>query len=407
MLNRFIRWGRGSVSVRVRGATIERFLNACARADVHLREVRRVDAAELTCRLSIRDLRVLRHHMGRTGCRLHIMGRQGAPFLLARFLRRRVLVAGCGLLLALWFVLGNFLWVIDLRIDPGLPRDAVTARLRELGVYTGAPSWTIDEPLVRALLINSFEEVGYATVARQGNAARVEVRARNVDPELLDEGAHTGIAATRDGIITGLTVTGGEAIVKRGDTVEKGDLLITALVHPRTEEARPYLSHGAGRVMARTWRTITVSAPAAQPEKRYTGKIRSQYAFVFGNRRINLYFGSGITGNTCDKIIEKHDLRLSDTMVLPVALVRQTYRFYELVPADDAAQRAQTMAETTERRLRDSIDGEVLEFAWTQEESAGALTIRCTAVCEEQIGTEVLDRAELPPAEEETPEAAN
>ena len=120
-----------------------------------------------------------------------------------------------------------------------------------------------------------------------------------------------------------------------------------------------------------------------------------------------MYFGSGITGNTCDKIIEKHDLRLSDTMVLPVALVRQTYRFYELVPADDAAQRAQTMAETTERRLRDSIDGEVLEFAWTQEESAEALTIRCTAVCEEQIGTEVLDRAELPPAEEETPEAAN
>ena len=397
MLNRFIHWSRGLVSVRVRGATIERFLNACARADVHLREVRRTDVNELTCRLSVRDLRVLRHHMRRTGCRLHITGRQGAPFVLARFLRRRVLVAGCGLLLALWFVLGNFLWVIDLRIDPGLPRDAVTARLKELGIYTGAPLWTIEETMVRDLLINSFEEVGYATVARRGNAARVEVRARDVEPELVDGDAHTGVAATRDGIITGLTVTGGEAIVKIGDTVEKGDLLITALVHPRTEEARPYLSHGAGRVMARTWRTLTVSAPAAQPEKRYTGKTRSQYALIFGNKRINLYFGSGITGNTCDKIVEKYDLRLSDTMVLPIALVRQTYRFYELEPVGNETSRAQTMAETTERRLRESIDGAVLEFAWTQEEGAEALTIRCTVACEEQIGTEVLDRAELPP----------
>ena len=396
MLNRFIRWGRGSVSVRVRGAAIERFLNACARADVHLRAVRRVDVNELTCCLSIHDLRVLRHHMRRTGCRLHITGRQGAPFVLARFLRRRVLVAGCGLLLALWFVLGNFLWVIDLRIDPGLPRDAVTAQLRELGIYTGAPLWTIEETLVRDLLINSFEEVGWATVARRGNAARVEVRARVVDPELLDENAHTGIAAARDGIITDLTVTGGEALVKRGDTVEKGDLLITALVHPRTEEAQPYLTHGSGRVMARTWRTITVSAPAEQPEKRYTGKIRTQYAFIFGNKRINLYFGSGITGNTCDKIIEKYDLRLSDIMVLPIALVRQTYRFYELVPADDAAARAGTMAETTERRLRESIDGEVLKFTWTQDADAPAFTVRCRAACEEQIGTEVIDRAELP-----------
>ena len=61
-------------------------------------------------------------------------------------------------------------------------------------------------------------------------------------------------------------------------------------------------------------------------------------------------------GNTCDKIIEKYDLRLSGTMVLPMALVRQTYRFYELVPTEDRAQRAKIMAETTERRLRESID---------------------------------------------------
>lgn len=397
MLNRFVRWGRGSVSVRVRGSSIERFLNACARAGVRLREVHRVDEVELTCRLSIADLRVLRHHMRRTGCRLHITGRQGAPFLAAKFLRRRVLVAGCGLLIALWFVLGNFLWVIDLRIDPGLPRDAVTARLKELGVYTGAPIWRIEETMVRDLLINSFEEVGYATVARRGNAARIEVRARDVDPEMLDENAHTGIAAARDGIITDLTVTGGEAIIKKGDTVEKGDLLISALVHPRTEEARPYLAHGAGRVMARTWHTITVSAPAEQPEKRYTGKSRSQYALIFGNRRINLYFGSGITGNTCDKIVEKYDLRLSDTMTLPVALVRQTYVFYELDEIENTESRTQAMAEATERRLRERIDGEVLEFTWSRDENAEGLTIRCTAVCEEQIGTEVIDRAELPP----------
>ena len=406
MLNRFVCWGRGSVTVRVRGSSIERFLNACARAGVRLHDVRRVDEVELTCAMSVADFRTLRYHTRRTGCRIHLTGRRGAPFLAARFLRRRVLVAGCGLLAALWFVLGNFLWVIDLRIDPGLPRDAVTARLRELGVYTGAPIWTIEETMVRDLLINSFEEVGYATVARRGNAARVEVRARDVDPELLDEAAHTGVAAAQDGIITDLTVTGGEAIVKKGDTVEKGDLLISALIHPCTEEAQPYLAHGSGRVMARTWHTITVSAPAAQPAKRYTGKTRSQYALIFGNRRINLYFGSGITGNTCDKIVEKYDLRLSDTMVLPAALVRQTYVFYELDEIENAESRAQEMAATTERRLRESIDGEVLEFTWSRDEDAAGLTIRCTATCEEQIGTEVIDRAELPPVEE-PPEGEN
>ena len=116
-----------------------------------------------------------------------------------------------------------------------------------------------------------------------------------------------------------------------------------------------------------------------------------------------MYFGSGITGNTCDKIVEKYDLRLSDTMVLPIALVRQTYRFYELVPQENVEHRAQQMAEATERRLRESIDGEVLEFTWSRDERSAGLTIRCRAACEEQIGTEVLDRAELPPVEEPDP----
>ena len=396
MLNRFLRWTKGSVTVRVRGSSIERFLNASARAGVRLHAVRRTDPAELTCALSVADFRRLRPYMRRTGCRIHLTGRRGAPFVAARFWKRRVLVAGAGLLAGLWLVLGNFLWVIDLRIDPGLPREAVVARLHELGVYTGAPIWAIDETWARNMLINSFEEVGFATVARRGNAARVEVRARATDPEMRDEKAHTGVAAARAGVVTGLEVTGGEAVVKIGDAVEKGDLLISALVHPRTETAAPYLSHGMGRVTARTWYDFAAAAPASQPQKRYTGKTRTQYALVFGNRRINLYFGSGITGNTCDKIVEKRGLTLSPSVALPIALVRQTYVFYELDGADDPDARAQAMAETAERRLGEIIDGEVLEFAWSRDESAAAVTIRCAAACEEQIGAEMIDTTPLP-----------
>lgn len=392
--------------VRVRGTSIERFLNTSAKAGVRLHEVERLEPTELTCVLSIADFRRLHPYMRRTGCRLHLLKRQGAPFLLARFLRRRVLVVGAGLLCALWFVLGNFFWVIDLRIDPGLPREAVVARLRELGVYTGAPIWQVDETLVRDLLINSFEEVGYATVARRGNAARVEVRARAVEPLMLDKNAHTGVAALRDGILTKLEVTGGEAIVKVGDTVEKGDLLISALVHPRTEEAEPYLSHGSGRVFARTWHEKTLTAPAQQPTKRYTGKIRTQYALIFGTKRINLYFGSGITGNTCDKIVEKYILQLSPSVILPVAVVCQRYTFYALDGEEDVEQRPQQMAEITERRLAEQIDGSVLEFTWTTVEDAPGTTIRCTAACEEQIGIEVVDRVQLPPARPSAEESA-
>ena len=63
----------GEVRIQVCGASVERFLNLCARSGIRLRRTQRVDFGELHATVPVRDFKRLRSLMGRTGCRVHIL----------------------------------------------------------------------------------------------------------------------------------------------------------------------------------------------------------------------------------------------------------------------------------------------------------------------------------------------
>ena len=84
MLGRLWRLARGQVRVRVTGASLPRFLNLCAFHSLTLRRMKRTAWNELYATMSVEDFRALRRYMGRTGCRVHIVRRRGAPFAAAR-----------------------------------------------------------------------------------------------------------------------------------------------------------------------------------------------------------------------------------------------------------------------------------------------------------------------------------
>ena len=94
MIERLLRRTAGEVRVRVTGASLPRFLNACTQGGVRLRRMERVSWDRMDATLSLGDFRKLRSCMGRTGCRVHILERRGVPFVLAHLLPRTALLAG-------------------------------------------------------------------------------------------------------------------------------------------------------------------------------------------------------------------------------------------------------------------------------------------------------------------------
>lgn len=397
----------GEVRVQVRGASIERFLNACARGGVALRRTQRVDFGELHATVSVRDFKRLRGVMGRTGCRVHILKRRGAPFVLYRLRGRYVLCAGFAALAALFVVLTSFVWVVEIHAQPGISTYVLRETLRQAGAYSGVPIRSVDETAIRQYVRDHMADtVDFVTVSRLGNVISIRAFGGDGDPKTLDDKAVTGVVAARDGLITDMRVTGGYPLVKKGDAVARGQPLVSAVTPPTTLAGLGHIGHGMARVQARTTRSETAIRLLSRVQKQYTGKKKSQFALVFGERRLNLYLGGGLGPGACDKRVTVTRLAFGKGVALPLSLVRQDYIFYAPRAVTDAPEEMRPVMEEAAlgRMQADMTDGRVERWSSDIEPLAGALRLTLRADCTEEIGREVSEEgAVLPPKEEPAP----
>ena len=335
--------------------------------------------------------------MGRTGCRVHILRKRGLPFLAARLRPRTALWGGAVFAAALCWLLGTHVWAIQTEIAPAIDETAVMQQLSEMGVRIGMPIKKLNTRQIRWKMMQLQPNITFFSLNLRGNSLTVVAYGSTDPPEVLDEHAITKVVAARDGVVTQVRALEGQPMVRAGDAVQTGDTLISGLVEPTREGGKYRTAHAHGTVQAYTTHTVQAARPLIEQSKRYTGKIRHQYALVMGNKRLNFYIGSGIAGGTCDKIVTTRHFWLSDSVVLPVALVTQTYTFYEREPMTRTAEdvRVDMLSRALGETAAD-IDGMVTSHSETLTEQNGAAVLYLTVHAEEQIGTEAVDDSTVP-----------
>lgn len=403
MLARLWRLARGQVRVRVTGASLPRFLNLCAAKGLILRRMERTAWDEMYATLSVADFRALRRYMGRTGCRVHIVQRRGAPFWAARLRPRTALWGGLVLLILLCWVLCAHIWSIEAHIDPALDEAEVMQQLEELGVHIGARISQLDTRSIRWKMLGMQPNMTFLSLNIRGNSLTIEAYGVTPPEEKIDQDAVVKVVAAREGVIKSVQALEGQPMVQAGDAVVTGDTLISGLVPPTREGGNYRLTHARGEVEAYTVHHVTAARALETENKAYTGKVRRQYALVLGNHRLNLYIGSGIDGGTCDKIIETRTLRLSDSVVFPVSLVVQTYVFYERESQTATVDELRVdMLSRALEEIASGMDGTVTTHSETLTEQSGAAVLEMTVHAVEQIGVEAVDDSTIP---EQPPEA--
>lgn len=405
MVAQWIRLCGGLLSVRVRGAEPERFLNLCAQERIALRRIERVDIDELRAELSVRDFRRLARVKKRKRCRVHITRRRGLPFVLRRLRRRYALWGGLLLLCLVCYELGTRVWVIETEFPPGVDGYAVMAELDRLGIGIGTRSADIDAHAVKVHMMTALDELKFFAVNVDGNTLSVQTAAATEPPEVDQNRGVRSVVALRDGVIDKMIVRRGTAKCKPGDAVLAGDLLVDALVEPQDEQQRELgsarLVDANADVWASTRRAVTRKLALEAQQKRATGASRTRYAICFGKTRINLYFGSSLTQGNCDRIISIETVRLNDHFVLPVSLYREVTVPYTAQTVVHTADEAQGRLEYGARRAVEAQleGGSVSAMQAEVSEQDGAAVLHAVLWCYEQIAVSVEDgrtQADLP-----------
>ena len=306
-----------------------------------------------------------------------------------RYQKRKGLAVGFLLAISLLFLSSLFVWDITVEGADRIPEKRIMDALAERGLQLGTFIPSFDTEITEQMLVLDIDGLSFVSIQRKGTVVRVEVREREKETEILDTESPSNMIATADGQIEALRVTGGYATVTLGETVKKGDLLVSGIIDSAALGYR--LVRARGEVLARTTLTYQVEIPYETTEKVYTGKFFSQKSIKFFSKTIKLFRKDSICVSSCDKIESEKRIYLFGLIKLPIFVTETEYAEYELVPKTLTHKEALQEAYRQIRLLYEDTlsDADILGRYTTLSEDENAIRLKQQIECVVNIAQEV------------------
>lgn len=381
---------KGYVIIIVEGYFLEKFINICTHRNIRLWNVRWQKNSSVSMKLGIADFKELRPVVKKTRCKVHIVKRKGIPFILNRYKSRKAFVIGSGVCIVVFFLISSFIWDISVSGNNNISTEFILERLRENGVKTGTLKFKINTDDVVENMMLQINDLARMSVSLKGTRIYVEVTERTKPPVLINKEIPCDIIASRDGVIYSIVAKEGLETVKIGDTVTKGQLLITGRIdNVKNPESPPLMVHSMGSVKARTWYEATAKIDQNLVTAKKTGLKKEMYSVVLFTKKFKL-FHTQIPYNNSEHVELKKKLSLGANFALPFEMVIDQYYEYELeqnkvdmaTAKKIASEKAVEMAQKQVPSHAEVLKKNTAEF----EEGNGVKSVRALIECIEDIG---------------------
>lgn len=398
-----LEFGTGYVEVRVVGPRPERLINLATVADLVIWDIRYGQRA-LTAKLTVRSFLELRPLARKAGCRVEILAKRGLPFLLRRLSRRQVLWAGAAASLALLYVAASIVWFVEVVGTAEVHPDTVLGAAARHGLRPGVWRGRVDRDTVETGILLEVPRLSWAAVEIRGTRVIIEVVEKTVASPELDERAPADLVAAEDGVLETFVVLAGQGLVRKGQTVAKGQLLVRGVaqvpVQPEDTldaevdarqwavEFRPIRARAA--IRARVWREEVVSVPLERSYERRTGRVQRRWLLRLAGHAILIPGAPLFEGEEVETF--RFPPR-GGTFALPVELITTRVYEFERVRETLTEEAARDLALATAERLlmrRLPADAVVLRrIPETVEVTGAGVTVRLAVETREDIGRPV------------------
>lgn len=252
----------------VTGLNLERFLNTMQKEQIALVSARRLDHRTLHCVCLSSDLEGISVIAAEKGWRMEHAAPVGIGARIRRCLSRPGLVIGLLLAIILLAVAMRFVWVIRI-VDAGAYQADISAYLSEEGFRPGMAKTDVDAKMLTLLLQRRYPGVAWFRVY-VNNVTLVVECTQGVPPPALTPSDPSHLVAARDGVVQSVQVFAGTAMVRPGELVRKGQVLICGEERGADGEMLPVAARG--QVVARCWHTESVRFSLQETLSEETGR---------------------------------------------------------------------------------------------------------------------------------------
>lgn len=254
----------GTIKVALKGKNQEKIINMASSRGIYIWDIKK-NGDDLNFKVRTSGLKALQSISEENDYELDVREKQGLPFYRNLFRRRMGFFTGALIFILALYIMSSFVWFVEVDGNKKVESSKILLTAAKHGVYQGAAKWNFSRIEAEEAMLRDLGELSYVKLDIRGVKARIQVVEKILPKTDISGPCH--IVATRDGVIEEVLALDGQANVKPGDVVKKGDILISGVVFPEKspyivnndeeekeeEQEEPYTVRARGQVKARVW----------------------------------------------------------------------------------------------------------------------------------------------------------
>lgn len=308
----------GYVNIVVEGFFIERFINTCISKKIFFWKTNRSKSTVFSANIGVGNYKEVAKIAKKCQCIIKITNKNGLPFLLNKYRKRKIFVATLGVIIIGIIAISNFIWNIEIKGIDETKQKEILEFIQNEGVDIGKYKNGVDlQNLINKIRI-ARDDIAWIGMEIKGTNLIIEVVEADEKPEIINEDEYCNIVANNDGIIVKVNAQNGTPAVQEGDTVKKGDILVQGWIEGKYTENR-YV-HAEGEIIAKVWYSEKEKVYYKQTYENQTGNKEKKYTLNINNFKIN-FFKTLSNFENYDTIRTIKKLKITSNFYLPVEIV--------------------------------------------------------------------------------------
>ena len=313
---------KGIIKISVEGFFVERFINLCLYEKVEIWDIERVNDGVIYVKIYPYSYEKINDIATKTKCKLEIIEKNGVPFVIKRYRHRKIFAILTAAVVTAITITNLFVWQVDIIGEFSIPIEEIKELLNEENIKVGVLKKDIDIDACKLNISLKRDDIAWLGISIKGTKVTVEIVEKTLAEEDKYQGTVGNIISDKEGIVEKIYVAEGTAMVKKGEIVDKGSLLISGLVNSELSESR-YV-RASGEVTLRTTYIEKTKIPFEKDLVTKTGQVKKYYKLKINNYVINL--GNKVTNfEKYDTISQEKVFSLFGKIKTPLSLVEETF----------------------------------------------------------------------------------
>lgn len=374
MEGKFFRYIKGYLHIFIDSPLPERFLNLCAFHKIALWGLLpKEDGYEMF--LSVRDFFRLRPIVRKTNTKIQVIGRYGMPFFFQKYKARKVFPISILISMGFIYLLTLFVWQIEVTGLEIHEKEEIVTFLYENNIQYGMFKGKVDCEEIESRIRAEYNDIVWVGASLEGTNLHIQIKenTESYQEEQLIKAA-SDIVATKSGVVVNIITRSGTPMVKEGQQVEAGQVLISGR-EERKDDSLTVVGYvegyADGDVEIQSVNPYEDSFPYSHEEKVYTGKKKTKLTVWFFKKETTLWNSSRSIFTKKEQLFDKYDTKekkatvvIGSSFFLPISYEKIQYLEYESVDKMYSKEEAKQLANKNYKKYQEGIidcGGEIID----------------------------------------------